>query len=74
MLSKKKLQFTTVGLSGGRDYAIAAICCDGLVAYELTSGTVNGDKFLEFGLIPQMAPFDGSSDKSIIVLLNSSCT
>ena len=30
---------------GTRISAIAAICCDGLLEYELTSGTVNGDVF-----------------------------
>ena len=60
---------------GQRISAIAAICCDGLVAYDLTTGTVNGEQFLEFvqgSLIPQMAAFDGSSDRSIVVLDNCS--
>ena len=58
---------------GRRISAIAAICCDGLLEFELTPGTVNGDQFLEFvqgSLIPQMAPFDGTSDRSIVVLDN----
>ena len=62
-------------VSGQRVSAIAAICCDGLVAYELTTGTVNGEQFLEFvqgSLIPQMASFDSSSDRSIVVLDNCS--
>lgn len=33
---------------GWRVSAIAAICYDGLEAYELTTGTVNGEQFLEF--------------------------
>ena len=45
------------------------------MAYELTTGTVNGEIFLEFvqdSLIPQLAPFDGSCDRSIVVLDNCS--
>ena len=60
---------------GQRVSAIAAISCDGLLECELISGTVNGDKFLQFvqgSLIPQMAQFDGSSDRSIVVLDNCS--
>ena len=33
---------------GQRISAIAAICYGGLVAYDLTTGTVNGEQFLEF--------------------------
>jgi hypothetical protein len=33
---------------GQRISAIAAICYDGLVAYELPTGTVSGEQFLEF--------------------------
>ena len=58
---------------GQRISAIAEICCDGLVTYELTTGTVNGELFLQFvqgSLIPEMAPFDGFSDRSIVVLDN----
>ena len=58
---------------GTRISAIAAICCDGLLEYELTSGTVNGDVFLRFiqgTLIPQMSSFNGFSERSIAILDN----
>ncbi len=44
---------------GVRISAIAAICSEGLIDVELTTGTVNGDKFLDFvkgTLIPNMNP------------------
>ena len=60
---------------GKRISAIAAISCEGLVGVELTTGNVNGEKFLEFvhgTLIPEMEPFDGTKRKSIVVLDNCS--
>ena len=60
---------------GKRISAIAAISCEGLVGVELTTGSVNAEKFLEFvqgTLIPEMEPFDGSKKKSIVVLDNCS--
>ena len=60
---------------GKRISAIAAISCDGLLEYELVTGTVNGQTFLEFvrgTLIPQMLPFDGSNKRSIAILDNCS--
>ena len=33
---------------GTRVSAIAAMCTEGVVAYELTVGTVNGEKFFDF--------------------------
>ena len=63
------------GLNGDGTSAIAAICCDGLVEYELVSGTVDGEQFLQFvqcALIPQMSPFDGLTERSIAILDNCS--
>ena len=60
---------------GQRISAIAAISCDGLLEYELTTGSVNGELFLQLvqgSLIPQMASFDGLSERSIVVLDNCS--
>ena len=40
----------------------------GLLEYELTTESVNGEMFLQFvqgSLIPQMASFDGLSERSI---------
>ena len=58
---------------GRRISAVAAICSEGLVDFELTTGTFNADKFVNFirgNLIPNMNPFDGTSSKSIAVLDN----
>ena len=58
---------------GKRVSAVAAICSDGLIGVELTTGSVDGDKFVDFlrgTLIPNMHPFDGTSSKSIVVLDN----
>ena len=60
---------------GKRVSAIAAISYDGCIGADLTTGSVNGDKFLEFvhgTLIPEMEPFDGSIRKSIVILDNCS--
>lgn len=53
--------------------AIAAISCDGLLGVELTTGSVDGGKFIDFvrgTLIPNMHPFDGMSSNSIVVMDN----
>ena len=60
---------------GNRISAIAAISTEGLLAVELTTGTVDADIFFDFvrgGIIPLMNPFDGSSPNSIMVLENCS--
>ena len=60
---------------GKRVSAIAAFCTDGVVAVELTLGTVDGDTFIDYvrgSLIPNMFSFDGSSPRSIAVLDNCS--
>ena len=47
---------------GKRISAIVAISCEGLVGVELTTGSVDAEKFLEFvqgTLIPEMEPFVG---------------
>ena len=62
-------------MRGKRVSAIAAISSDGLVAVELTTDSVNAEKFLDFvrgSLIPEMEPFDGSIKKSIVILDNCS--
>lgn len=60
---------------GQRVSAIAAISTEGLVALELSTGTVNSDLFYDFirgSLIPQMNIFDGVSPKSIVIMDNCS--
>lgn len=60
---------------GKRISAVAALCTDGVIALELNDGTFNGDKFTDFilrTLIPQMQQFDGSSERSVLVMDNCS--
>ena len=60
---------------GGRISAIAAIASTGIVAVDMTTGTVNGAVFFDFGrslLIPQILPFECENARSIVVLDNCS--
>ena len=60
---------------GKRVSAIAALSTEGLVALELTDGSVDGDAFFDFirgSLIPEMNPFDGCSPTSVAVMDNCS--
>ena len=60
---------------GQRKSIITALCTDGVVASEITKGTVNGEAFLEFvhgSLILNMLPFDGENPRSIVVMDNCS--
>ena len=54
---------------------LAALCSEGMVAVELMSGHVNGDRFFDFvrgSFIPNMMPFDGTNSRSIAIWDN--CT
>ena len=60
---------------GQRISPIAAISSDGLLGVELSTGSVNGEKFYDFvrgTLIPEMLPFDGTSPRSIAIMDNCS--
>ena len=60
---------------GTRVSVITAMSVDGIVAYDLTTDTVNGEKFLDFlraTLIPEMMPHDGSNSMSILIMDNCS--
>lgn len=60
---------------GQRISAIAAICTDGLLGVDFTTGSVNGEKYYDFlrgTLIPEMSPFDGVSPRSIAIMDNCS--
>ena len=60
-------------IRGKRVSSITAMSVNGVVTYELTQSTVNGDKFLDFlrgSLIPEMMPYNGSNPKSILVMDN----
>ena len=62
-------------VKGKRVSCIVAIACDGLVALEATTTTVNAEIFFDFvrgSLIPNMLPFDGSSPRSVAVMDNCS--
>ena len=66
---------TQLLVRGTRISAVAAICSEGLVDFDLTTGTYTAEKFADFvrgSLIPNMHPYDGSSSKSIAVLDNCS--
>ena len=60
---------------GTRVSAIAAISTSGLIGYDLHTGSVRGEEFIDFvrsTLIPNMNPFDGESDNSILIMDNCS--
>ena len=60
---------------GQRVNAIAALSAEGIVAVDLVSGSVNGEKFFDFlrgSLIPNMMPYDGQNPNSILVMDNCS--
>ena len=60
---------------GQRVNAIAAITAEGVLATEITKGSLNGEKFFDFlrgTLIPKIRAFDGSSSHSVLVLDNCS--
>ena len=68
-------QYSRILTRGKRVSAIAAISSEGLLGVELTSCSVNSDKFFDFvrgTLIPNMQPFDGSNSKSILIMDNCS--
>ena len=54
---------------------IGALTVSGILGYQFIHGTSNGDvfqKFVEIELLPQLLPFNGSNDTSIVVLDNAS--
>ena len=60
---------------GQRVNAIAALSAEGIIAVDLVSGSVNGEKFFDFlrgSLIPNMMPYDGQNPNSILVMDNCS--
>ena len=56
---------------GGRRFSsIAAICIDGVIDVDITSESVNGDRFCHFierCLQPQLLPFSGTNHRSVVV-------
>lgn len=60
---------------GQRFNVIAAISSTGMMADDMTTNTVTGDAFFDFlrgTLIPEMLPFNGQNERSILVMDN--CT
>lgn len=60
---------------GQRISTIAAICTEGLLAYQMISSSVNGENFYDFirgDLIPELLPFDGCNPRSIVIMDNCS--
>ena len=54
---------------------MAAMSTSGIIATNMTSSTVSGDTFFDFlsgTLIPNMLPFDGLNERSVLVLDNCS--
>ena len=55
--------------------AIAALSAQGVVAVDIVTGSVNGEKFFDFlrgTLIPNMMPFDSQNPNSTLVMDNCS--
>ena len=68
-------QYNQVFKRGTRISAIAAISTSGVIGYDLHTGSVQGEEFHDFirsTLIPNMHPFNGESDNSILVMDNCS--
>ena len=60
---------------GKRINVIAAMSTSGIIATNMTSTTVCGDTFFDFlrgSLIPNMLPFDGLNERSVLILDNCS--
>ena len=56
---------------GRRVSSIAAMTVEGVLAYELTYSTVNGERFLDFlraTLVPEMMAYNGTNPKSILIM------
>ena len=60
---------------GRRTNAMAAMASSGIIALELTTDSVNGERFFDFvrgSLIPNMMPFDGINPRSVVIMDNCS--
>lgn len=60
---------------GERISAIGALTLNGMLSYQFIHGTTNGDLFQDFiekELLPQLLPFNGSNEHSIVVMDNAS--
>ena len=70
-----RAEYHRVLTRGKRVNAIAAMSFNGIVALDLTTDSVNGERFFDFlraSLIPNMLPFDGTSPRSVVIMDNCS--
>jgi len=78
LLEQYRRIYHRITVRGSRVSGIAAMTTKGILAYILTTDTVNGDHFLNFlaaDLIPQMTAFDGSDVPLIIIMhITAVCT
>ncbi len=62
-------------IRGQRISTIAAICTEGLLAFDMITTSVNSEHFYDFirgDLIPELLPFDGQNPRSVVVMDNCS--
>ena len=45
---------------------------NGVMAYDLVEGSVNGEEFIQGKLVPEMLPYDGENPRSFLVVDNCS--
>lgn len=60
---------------GKRVNSVAAMDMDGIICVDSTTDSMNGDtfcNFLEYSLLPQLLPFNGSNPRSVVFLDNAS--
>ena len=60
---------------GRRISAIAALTCQGILDVAITTQTIDGEKFCDFirgCLIPNMLPFNGTNQSSVVIMDNCS--
>ena len=58
-----------------RYLAIAAMCMDDVIDVQITTESVNGEKFCDFlerCLLPQLLPYNGVNARSVMILDNAS--
>ena len=48
------------------------MCMDCVIDVQITTESVNGEKFLEYCLLPQLLPYNGVNARSVVILDNAS--
>ena len=62
-------------ITSKRQAYIGALTLNGILWYRFIDGTTNGDifqDFVEIELLPQLLPFNGVNDNSVVVMDNAS--